>query len=204
MKTLLVPVDFSKNSKTAVEFAIGIAEKMKSSIILLHVFETPIIYSEIPLTTVQMDFAVIHDTAARRLKEFYKSIKTKAGSVSIELMLSQGLPSSRIHDIALERKVDLIVMGSTGKGLAGRMILGSNASRIIKNSPCLVLVIPPKSKFRGFKKIVYSTDLTNDSIRHTTSILPLARNFNSEIIYLHVNSLFERPDIEKDLRICKQ
>jgi nucleotide-binding universal stress UspA family protein len=147
-----------------------------------------------------MDFAMIHDAAARRLKDFYKSIKPKAGKVNIELMLGQGLPSSRVYDIALERKADLIVMGATGKGLAGRAVLGSNASRIIRNSPCLVLVVPPKAKFNGLKKIVYSTDLTNDSIMHTRAIMPLVKLFNSELIFLHVNSLFERPELSSDVK----
>lgn len=200
MKTILVPVDFSKNAKVAAEYAIAIAKKTKASIILLNVFETPIMYTEIPLTTIQMDYAMIHDAAARRLKEFNKSIKAAGGSVNIELMLGQGLPSSRVHEIALERKADLIVMGTTGKGMAGRIFLGSNASRIIRNAPCLVLVVPPKAKFNGFKKIIYSTDLTNDSIKHTNAILPIAEEFKSEIIYLHVNSLFDRPEVSKDVK----
>jgi len=199
MKTILVPTDFSANSKNAVLFAINLAKKTKASILLLHVFESSTIFTEIPLTTMQMDFAVAHDAAAKKLKAFYAKIKSAVGNINVELKLAQGLPSARVSEVALERKVDMIILATTSENQLERFLLGSNATRIISHAPCLVLAIPPKSKFTGFSKIVYSTDLTDDSISHTNTIIPFAKIFNSEILFLHVNSLYDRPEINDDV-----
>ncbi len=198
MKTILVPTDFSKNATVAFQYAIGLAKKTKAKIILLHVFETTVLYTEIPMSTVQMDYTMLHDTAARNLKRYYHKFKSEIGKLNVELMLSQGLPSAMAVQVAQERKVDLMVIGTTGKGLAGRLFIGSNAVRLIRNSSCLVLAIPPKGKFEEIKTIVYTTDLTNESVIHAKSILPFAKELNAELIFLHVNSLFERPEIKSD------
>lgn len=204
MKTILVPTDFSKNANVAFNYAIALAKKTKAKIILLHVFETPVLYTEMPFVTVPMDYASLHDIAAKNLKSYFHKFKNTVGKVYVELMLSQGLPSAMVIQVAQEKKADLIVMGTTGKGIAERIFIGSNAVRLIKNAPCLVLAVPPKGKFDDIKSIIYTTDLTSESINHAKSILPFAKALDAEIIFLHVNGLFERPELKKDAAILSK
>ena len=186
MKTILCPVDFSANSESAVRYAAELSKKLKAKIIMLNSFETPVLYSDPAFLSVQYDYNFIHDTARKKLKAFHKKIFGEKGGRNVEMVLQQGLASSRVCEIALEKKADLIVMGVTGTHAGERMIMGSNASRVIKDAPCMVMLVPRKAKFDGLKKIVYATDLSPDNLIHAMEIIPLAKKFNSEILFLHV------------------
>ncbi|HKR04586.1 MAG TPA: universal stress protein [Bacteroidia bacterium] len=199
MKTILVPTDFSKNADNACKYAIEIAKETKSKIILMHAYETPVLYTEVPLT-MQMDYMVLAKSASVELKKYHDKISKTAKGVKIELVLQQGLASARIKEIALEKKVDLIVVGTTGKGALEKMIMGSNAARIIRKTPCLVLAIPPKAKYEGLKKIVYATDLLNENLNHAKTLIPFAKIFNSEILFLNVNTHLLSGNEEDDLK----
>jgi len=199
MKTILVPTDFSKNADNACKYAIEIAKETKAKIILMHAYETPVLYTEVPMT-MQMDYMVLVKSASIELKKYYDKISKSAKGVKIELVLQQGLASARIKEIALEKKADLIVVGTTGKGALEKMIMGSNAARIIRKAPCLVLAVPPKAKYDGLKKIVYATDLLNDNLDHTKTLIPFAKAFNSEILFLNVNTHLLSGNEEDDLK----
>jgi|SRR6185436_3120072 len=204
MKTILVPTDFSKNADNACRYAIEIAKETKAKIILMHAYETPVLYSEVPLTNVQTDYRLLANSALLELKRYYDKIKKAAQGIKIELLIQQGLASARIKEIALEQKAGLIVMGTTGKGALEKMIVGSNAARIIRKAPCMVLAIPPKAKYDGMKKIVYATDLLNDNLEHIKTIIPFAKLFNSEILFLNINTQLLSGNEDDDLKKTTQ
>jgi nucleotide-binding universal stress UspA family protein len=188
MKTILVPTDFSKNADNACRYAIEIARETKAKIILMHTFETPVLYTNVPLMTMQLDYTVLYNSALAELKKYHNKISKATRGIHIELILQQGLASARIVEIALEKKADLVVMGTTGKGAMERMMMGSNATRIIREAPCMVMAIPPRAKYEGLKKLVYATDLLNDNLEHTKTLIPFAKMFNSEILFLNINT----------------
>ena len=59
------------------------------------------------------------------------------GATAVEI----GLPAAEVCRSA--RPGDIIVCGTHGRGLLGRMVLGSVSTRILRRAPCPVLVIPP-------------------------------------------------------------
>jgi len=191
MKTILVPTDFSPRADNACRFALEIARESNARIILMHAFETPVLYSEMPMLEIDMNFASLRESALLKLNKYYKKIGKAAKGVRIEFLVQQGLPSARINETALEKKADLVVMGTTGTGAMERVLIGSNAARVIRNAPCMVLAIPPKAKYNGLKKIVYTTDMSLGNLSHARTIIPVAKIFNAEILFLNVNtSLF--------------
>ena len=74
MKTILCPTDFSKGSENAVRYAVELARKYKSKIILMHAYETPVIYTDVSVSAVQIDFNVLKDDALKQLKKFHVTI----------------------------------------------------------------------------------------------------------------------------------
>jgi len=187
MKNILVPTDFSKNASNAYKYAIKLAEFFKSRITLLHVYETPVLYTSMPMAT-QLDYGVIVQAANDRMKKFFAKHAKESSKVGVELMLQQGLPSARITETALEKKSDLIVVGRTGTSAVERFFIGSNTSRVINNAPCPVLAIPPNFKYNGMKKIVFATDLTADNLSYAKQIVTFASLFKSDLIFLYVDS----------------
>jgi nucleotide-binding universal stress UspA family protein len=195
MRTILCPVDFSASSENAVAYVIELNKEVKAKIILLHAYETPMLYSDVAPFTIQLDYKVLHDAAAQKLKSFYKK-HFEDGDKSVEMILQQGLPSARICEIAIEKKVDMIVMGATGTNAAERLIVGSNALRVAKDAHCKVMLIPSKAKFKGLNKIVYATDLTSDNLIQARELFFLAKKFSSELMFLHIDKTVMTNDDE--------
>lgn len=188
MKTILCPTDFSKSSENAVHYAIAIARKFKSRIILMHAYETPVIYTDVTIASVSIDYEALHDIALKQLKKFYAGILAESKDIKFELILQQGLPSARTVEIAIEKKADLIVMANTSSSELQRFLIGSNASRVLREAPCNVFLVPRKAKYDGFKKIVYTTDLSEENLLAAERVVNFAQMFNSEILFLNIDN----------------
>lgn len=188
MNTILCTTDFSKNSENALQFAIALAKKQNSRILLMHAYETPVIYTDVTVSNVQLDFEVYRETAWKDLKKFHAKAAGAQKDVRIELILQQGLPSARTVEVAIEKKADLIIMGSSASSQVQRWLIGSNATRIIRDAPCMVMIIPPKAKYNGLGKIVFATDLTDENLRASLGVAELAKDLKSELIYLNIDN----------------
>lgn len=62
-------------------------------------------------------------------------------TVTIERLIEDGPPGVAICDVANERRVDVIVIGSRGRGAIKRALLGSVSTHVVHNAPCPVLVV---------------------------------------------------------------
>ncbi len=188
MKTILCPTDFSKSSENAVRYAIELARISKAKILLMHAYETPVIYTDVTISTVQIDFELLRESALRQLKKLYARLIEQVRDVPIELVLQQGLPSARTVEIAIEKKVDLIVMATTATNQLQRFLIGSNASRVLKHAPCKVLLVPPRARYSGLKKLVYATDLSEENLMTANQLSDMASLFKSELIFLNIDN----------------
>lgn len=188
MKTILCPTDFSKSSENAVRYAIELARISKAKILLMHAYETPVIYTDVTISTVQIDFELLRESALKQLKKLYARLIEQVRDLSIELVLQQGLPSARTVEIAIEKKVDLIVMATTATNQLQRFLIGSNASRVLKHAPCKVLLVPPRARYSGLKKLVYATDLSEENLMTANQLSDMASLFKSELIFLNIDN----------------
>jgi nucleotide-binding universal stress UspA family protein len=188
MKTILVPVDFSKNSHNALLYALGLAKAFRSKIILMHSYETALAYVDSPMMALPVDYSLFQERAKKDLDSYFKKVSKIADGVSIEPLLIEGRPSEKVKEVAKSRNVNLIVVGTTGKGALERIMIGSNASAIIVQSDCPVFAIPPQAKFKGITHIVYGTDLTDDNLIHAKKVIPFAKMFDAELSVLYVNT----------------
>lgn len=140
LKTILVPTDFSECSDAAVRYGRALAEAFGASLHLLHVVQDP--YKQAwaaegfaaPVT----DMVVQWETQARkRLDE----AAAACGSVPVTVATRIGSPFYDIALYASERNVDLIVIGTHGRGPLGHVLLGSVAERVVRKAPCPVLTV---------------------------------------------------------------
>jgi nucleotide-binding universal stress UspA family protein len=111
MKTILVPTDFSKASKVAVLFAIGIAKKIKASIILLSVINAN---SSTMRNWKKLERELIK-IAQQDADKLLSEVKAETATVAITYHPILGFPiEDRIEQFAVDNKVDFIVMGTKG------------------------------------------------------------------------------------------
>ena len=136
MKKILVPVDGSESSERALTRAIEIASAMNASLAFLFVANVNQLAVNSCLSAELLEAAnKAGDVVLAHAEE-----GTLEG-VETERILETGSPAPTIADIAEDKDVDLIVMGSRGLGLVKGMLLGSVSQYIVENAKCAVMVV---------------------------------------------------------------
>lgn len=139
-KTILLTTDFSDTSKKAFAPALTLARKFGAKIILAYVED----FSLAPLVEyVAIDIEEIrerqHEQAQKRLREIVE--KDFGRGVAVEVETPMGVPHQEIARLAKERKADLIVIATHGRGFISQLILGSTTEKVLRHSPCPVLIV---------------------------------------------------------------
>jgi nucleotide-binding universal stress UspA family protein len=139
LKNLLLPVDFSEPSLKATEYALSLAHKFGATLHLLHVIEDPVVYlpmfESYPIPTREQFETYAQD----RLENWIPA--GEAEGIRIEPRFRHGRPHVEIVEYAEENRIDLIVMGTHGRGLAAHLLMGSVAEKIVRKAPCPVLTV---------------------------------------------------------------
>ncbi|MBD2304498.1 universal stress protein [Chroococcidiopsis sp. FACHB-1243] len=130
-KTVLFPIDRSRETQEAVGVVVEIVQKYGSRLILLSVVEA----SEDAGEGMESP-----DVVARLLEDAQSVFKQQG--IQTEAIERQGKPAFAICDVADEVSANLIVMGCRGLGLTEEGVTESVTNRVINLSPCPVLVVP--------------------------------------------------------------
>jgi nucleotide-binding universal stress UspA family protein len=196
MKKILVPVDFSARSITAVEMASVIAEKSKGKITLLHVLVDPYIFLSAPNsyltpaleTGVQIEYiSKLEESSNINLKKLASTLLTK--SLSVKTVTKTGASIYReILNYAEDNKYDLIVMGTNGAKSLGEIFLGTNAERIVRFTDTPVLVVGKKIKTPAIRKIVFASKFDQTARQVFPFINNFAKLFKANIYLLRINT----------------
>ncbi len=187
MKTIICPTDFSTCSYNAADYAAQLALEFNARLILVHTYESPLIFSEAALV---IPGDVVKDSqrlAERKIHSLKSKLLTENGKLSIKTIVKDGNAERQICQVAEEEDADVIVMGTTGKGKATRAIYGSTSLAVISKAQCPVLLIPKKGTYHGIHKIVFATDLSGDNLNAASNIVSFARHFNAEIDFVFVD-----------------
>jgi nucleotide-binding universal stress UspA family protein len=142
IKNILVPTDFSDPADAALSYARTLAVEFGSRLHLLHIVPEPNLLpwgSE--LSTVPFaDLLTQTEMAAReRLTEIAAGLTDLSGKVVVDARI--GTPVERVLGYIEEQHIDLVVMGTHGRGLVGHLLLGSVAERVVRRSPVPVLTV---------------------------------------------------------------
>jgi nucleotide-binding universal stress UspA family protein len=135
-KTILVPVDFEGASRRALTTARWLAGALGADLVLLHAHERQgFSHPELPDELV----ARIDDLAEKAAQ---KSLIDLAGEVDATRALFRfGDPAARILEAAREIGVEMIVMGTHGRGGLGRLLMGSVAAEVVRAASVPVVTV---------------------------------------------------------------
>lgn len=137
---ILVPTDFSECSEAAVKYARALAAAFGASLHLLHVVQDP--YTQpwaaeafpAPLGDLLEQW---QSQARTRLVNLLPEAERSGAMIATEV----GSPFFEVVRYAEEQKIDLIVIGTHGRGPLGHMLLGSVAEKVVRKAPCPVLTV---------------------------------------------------------------
>ena len=141
LKKVLVPTDFSDSARHAFSYGVSFAKEYKAELVLLHVVENLTVGYASDLFPVPMAevFQEISGYARTELQKLAEVARQKGVAVS-ELVV-QGKPSAEIIRHAAETGVDMIVLGTHGKGMLDQALFGSTTERVVRRAPCPVLTV---------------------------------------------------------------
>lgn len=143
-KTILCATDFSEPSKDALACARELARNMDATLHLVHVVIDP---SSEPWTAEAFalplgDLIPQWQDEARR--DLLLALPPEERD-SVVVATPVGAPYAAIIQYAKDQHVDLIVMGTHGRGALSHLLLGSVAERVVRKAPCAVLTVPHKA-----------------------------------------------------------
>ena len=173
-----------------------LAKEFKSRMILIHVYESPVIFTEASIAVSQeIETSIISDFT-KRIENLKNDLLKKNTVSHIETRVVKGFLIQEICNCAQKEDADAIIMGTTGKGKAERVLLGSTSAKVISEAKCPVLLIPENTIYAGINKIVFATDLNEDNLTAAKQIVPFAKHFKSEIVFVFVDdkTLFHSDD----------
>jgi universal stress protein A len=141
-KRILVPMDFSPPSDAALEYARSVGARYGASLYLLHVAEDPYraFYSaEVFVPEIEGLREEILSDSEKRLNDCLRpSDVTEFHTTATSII---GTPAGSIVEYAAGHDIDLIVMGTHGRGGMSHLLMGSVAERVVRTAPCPVLTV---------------------------------------------------------------
>ena len=134
MTQILVATDFSEASAAAMEYGRALARTFGASLHLLHVIENPFLRPH------AVDPHTIKNAALSHLFDRLTDDDRRTLHATAVLETSDD-PADAIVRYAKARQIDLIVMGTHGRGTVAQILEGSVAERVVRLAPCPVLTV---------------------------------------------------------------
>ncbi len=138
---ILVATDFSNHAQIAMRYAAALAAQFNAEVIVAHIVEQigvlptvpPVGESVYSAPTIALQVSQAREESEKLLREF----KVANGRVLVET----GRPFLEIIRLARNEEVDLVVVGTHGRGVIAHTLMGSVAEKVVRKSPCPVLVV---------------------------------------------------------------
>ncbi|MDL5512401.1 universal stress protein [Arenibacter sp. M-2] len=158
MKSILFPTDFSQNSRNAIEYAIKLFKDAPCNFYVLHV--DALSQSGVDSNSLIMPPKVANLPHRDNLAATFAHIKTLSTNKEHHFIALHefGNLIDIIRKTVLDKKIDLIVMGTKGASGLKETILGSNSGNVLTKVPCNLLMIPEKAVQKNPKEIAFPTD----------------------------------------------
>ena len=138
-KKIFIATDGSEQNRRAVEYGIELAKIAGGKIFVGYVVDTAA-FASIPMDAGWEMMYELLETEANKAVQNVEQLAKQVG-VDAETVVLEGHPSNEIIEFAQKNGIDVIVMGTLGKGGLDRFLLGSVAEKVTRNSTVPVLVV---------------------------------------------------------------
>ncbi len=139
IKTMLVPLDFSRHSRQALATAIPLAQKFGAKIVLVHVYQ-PVAYPD--AVAMSPACAGLDARLREELKGMVGPLKQDQDTpLSVETIVRIGRPCEEIVNAAKSVNADIIVIATHGHTGLKHVLLGSTTELVVRHADCPVLVV---------------------------------------------------------------
>lgn len=144
LKKVLVATDFSEPSDAALAYGREFAFTFGAQLVIAHVAANTLtqgygggdgfVFSD---PSLQRDL----EAAVRRRLDQLISDEDREQLDAAAVVLTSNVPAQAITEFAKEAGIDLIVLGTHGRGAVAHLLMGSVAERVVRTAPCPVLTV---------------------------------------------------------------
>jgi nucleotide-binding universal stress UspA family protein len=187
MINILVPTDFSQLSKFALKYAIKIANTLDGNITVLHIITMTRAFRISMRERIRSSENNLEDSPEQELEKLIKTLSEQyktSHPMKYQVVRGRYFPSTLVRE-ARRLRSGLVVMGTRGASGLTKAVLGSNTNSVIEVSHLPVLAVPEKAEFKGFRNVVYASDLRNLH-RELQILIRYVEKFGSTIHLIHI------------------
>jgi nucleotide-binding universal stress UspA family protein len=141
---ILVPTDFSAQSDAALATAKDLAARFGASLHLVHVLEDPYAVATYSADALGYLPPGIKESWQQEAEKHLNALLTPAERTALKAtttVLFGGAAAREIVEHAQDKRIDLIVMGTHGRGGFAHLLIGSVAERVVRTATCPVLTV---------------------------------------------------------------
>lgn len=187
-----IPVD-----EKAFSFALAQAKEFSADLIFFHVYDTLVVTSSDTADIRYYDYAAASRIEMHQLEPLAQ--RASAAGVRCEVVVRPGLPADQILSFARERVIDRIVMGTRSPGPIGKVLVGSVAEAVLRNSNTPVYIVGPEVVEGSYRNLATRTVLCAASLLESSGVVAefaaeVAAQHNARLILQHVIRPQERAD----------
>jgi len=188
LKNLLVATDFSEISRHALEYAAVLARYSGARIHIAHVLPADP-FLPIPLEPTPMALDGERESAERSLEELATIAELR--DVAHEILLERGPVAEVVSRLIASREIDLMVLGTRGRGGLKKIVLGSVAEELFRSASCPVVTVGPRvpevpGRELDVSRVIFATDFSPASTAALPYAIAIANEYRAQLVLLHM------------------
>jgi nucleotide-binding universal stress UspA family protein len=190
LKNVLYLTDFSNSTQATLPVVRGIASAYGATVHALHVVLPD------PYAGMSAEMApALAEAKEEVAQEAMRRLKSQLSEVAVKGYLAWNTAVwPAVEEAVAKHKIDLIVLGTSGRTGGSKWLLGSVAEEIFRRSSVPVMTIGPhvgsESRSDGrFGRVLFATDFTPESRAATSYAISIAEENDAKLILLHVAGL---------------
>jgi len=192
IQKILVPVDFSEPSKHAITYALSLSLQYKARLIFCHVVPISVALAYALPTE---SYAIEREEAEKAKEQLPNLIPAEyRDRVKLETIVKIGDVSDELLGVVADENVDLVIMGTHGRGGLERFLLGSLTENMLRKVSVPILTVSNLDAAKDLQsvgpvplhKILYATDFSENAERGLRLAFDLASAPGAQLSILHV------------------
>lgn len=187
IQNILFPTDFSRESMSALPYALSMAHKYGSKLYPVHISPEPL---GAP-ASVREGMGALGVRARDETEQGVALLQAQLPHIPYEMIFSRGDIWTELSEIISSKRIDLIVTGTHGRSRIGKLLAGSVAETIFRHAACPVLTVGPAvsgepGSIVDLHEILFATDFSKSSLVALPYAISLAQQSRARLYLLHV------------------
>jgi nucleotide-binding universal stress UspA family protein len=211
IKQILFATDFTPSCVAALPWVRSIARQYGATVYITHVLP-PAPHTSVPMDVMSEELVQTRRNAEIQMKQFLSS--DLLNGIQHATMIERGEPTAVIEAAVKAYEIDLVVVGTHGRGGVSHLFAGSVAETIFRDVKCPVLTVGPGAHARGIRNapidsIIFATDFSVGSLHALPYAISMATQGGAALTLLHACNdigttpyLFEQEIVEAQKKLA--